>query len=195
MGKITLVCKKCSETFEKYTVRQYCDKCLGLNTTHEYDSYIGDKFGSLTVLEFEKRQGAKQKKIWVRCGCDCGAKKWFMWQNVRKGMSLSCGCRIVEHIKRANRTFSSKAKEKKEKIIKKACENPEYTLQMIGDEYGVTREYVRYVLLRNGEPKRDSRRTVKQLMDENARLRAYITFKGLEVPVFAGSAIAGHDSD
>ncbi len=51
---------------------------------------IGDRFGRLTVVGKERREGSK-RPVWV-CKCDCGSEK--KTQNLRKNGkgAMSCGC-------------------------------------------------------------------------------------------------------
>lgn len=56
---------------------------------------IGKKFGRLTVLsECEKR--AKNGKIRYKCQCDCGNITEVMGENLRRGITKSCGCLLKE---------------------------------------------------------------------------------------------------
>lgn len=67
---------------------------------------IGQRYGFLTVLdEGERRATGRFKKntptflLFVRFLCDCGNEKCINWQNVKRGLTLSCGC---HHRKRAS---------------------------------------------------------------------------------------------
>ena len=65
------------------------------------DSVIGKKFGRLTVLAFA---GARNKKLTVRCKCECGAEVVCLIANIKRGNTLSCGCIHREQIIARNRT-------------------------------------------------------------------------------------------
>lgn len=55
----------------------------------------GMRFGKLTVVE---RDGYVHKQASWKCICDCGNEKITIGQNLRKGLTTSCGC---YHKKRA----------------------------------------------------------------------------------------------
>jgi len=56
----------------------------------------GTKYNRLTLTgntEMMKgKRGGKKKRRYVEVLCDCGTKKWVMYQGVRKGTIKSCGC-------------------------------------------------------------------------------------------------------
>lgn len=59
------------------------------------DSYVDKKFGRLTVVEYLGyfiKEGAKEKRYWVRCICDCGNEKVVNLKNLKNGNTQSCGC-------------------------------------------------------------------------------------------------------
>ena|SRR5665647_690274 len=49
---------------------------------------IGQKFGSLTVIE----KCNTDKGIMCRCQCDCGNEKTVLLKDLRYGRTKSCGC-------------------------------------------------------------------------------------------------------
>lgn len=51
---------------------------------------IGTRFGRLVAME---RPGKDRKLL---CRCDCGTEKTFYYQNVRRGLTQSCGCLHAE---------------------------------------------------------------------------------------------------
>jgi len=61
----------------------------------------GRRFGRWTVLGLHPtrmRYGKAMKSIqalWL-CRCDCGRESLVLGQNLRSGLSRSCGCRIPE---------------------------------------------------------------------------------------------------
>ena len=181
MSKYTSVCRHCGTPFESDHSKMYCTDCKPTAK----DS-IGKRFGILTVLDFESRKGKAQRHIWVLCRCDCGTEKWIRWENVRRGAAQSCGCMQKQSIKKANAAWKLMYTEKENRIIKAATENPGYTLQEIADVAGgVTREYVRQVMIRYGAPRSDKRPGMKGLRIENERLKVFIKANGLSVPVFS----------
>ena len=57
----------------------------------------GQKFNSLTVLEFSHR---KEEKYFWKCKCDCGNETIVESYRLRKGLTKSCGClRIISNTK------------------------------------------------------------------------------------------------
>lgn len=52
----------------------------------DYQSFIGNKYGRLTILSFTKNN----KKVHVLC--DCGKKSLKVWSYIKSGHTKSCGC-------------------------------------------------------------------------------------------------------
>lgn len=65
--------------------------------TRVHKSYIGQKFGKLTILE----ELGKNK---VLCRCDCGSIKEYVKSLVVYGNTKSCGCTRMENILKAKKT-------------------------------------------------------------------------------------------
>lgn len=65
-------------------------------------SYIGEKFGMLTVLSVceDKRYRLVQ--------CDCGNQKFIMLMNMKRGMSKSCGCAAKNRVSPSLKDLSGK---------------------------------------------------------------------------------------
>lgn len=60
------------------------------------DDLIGVNFGRWTVLRKGGiHPGANRLQMWV-CQCECGTVKEVIGDNLRRGLSLSCGCQRVE---------------------------------------------------------------------------------------------------
>lgn len=53
-------------------------------------SYIGKKFGKLTVIKLVSGNNATNRKY--LCKCDCGNEKITSEENLRRGHCKSCGC-------------------------------------------------------------------------------------------------------
>lgn len=79
--------------------------------------HIGDKFGKLTVIEYEglKKQTSRDKnESWFLCKCECGNTKSVRGNNLQSGKTLSCGCltsigeNIIENILRENQILYKK---------------------------------------------------------------------------------------
>jgi len=57
----------------------------------EWPSLIGQKFGMLTVIG-QAPSTAKGHRRWI-CRCDCGTEKVIMGSNLKRGTTVSCGCK------------------------------------------------------------------------------------------------------
>lgn len=55
------------------------------------ESWIGKKFGKITVIGFERKQGRERGWNW-RVRCDCGKEKIVSPSDVKNGKTRSCGC-------------------------------------------------------------------------------------------------------
>lgn len=63
---------------------------------------IGKKFGKLTVLEITDFR-SRDRKIIVRCICDCGNETTVRLSTLRTGNQISCGCSHIETAKENGR--------------------------------------------------------------------------------------------
>ena len=57
----------------------------------EWPDLIGEKFGKLTVIG-QAPSTAKGQRRWV-CRCDCGIEKIVIGSNLKRGTTVSCGCK------------------------------------------------------------------------------------------------------
>ena len=57
----------------------------------EWPSLIGEKFGMLTVMG-QAPSTAKGQRCWI-CRCDCGKEKIVLGSNLKRGTTVSCGCK------------------------------------------------------------------------------------------------------
>ena len=57
----------------------------------EWPNLIGEKYGTLTVIG-QAPSTAKGQRRWV-CRCDFGIEKIVMGSNLRRGTTVSCGCK------------------------------------------------------------------------------------------------------
>ena len=57
----------------------------------EWPNLIGEKYGMLTVIG-QAPSTTKGQRRWV-CRCDCGTVKIVMGSNLRRGTTVSCGCK------------------------------------------------------------------------------------------------------
>jgi len=56
---------------------------------------IGKRYGKLVILDFDPEPD-KHGKPRINAVCDCGEKKVFHFQNLRRGATKSCGCLKLE---------------------------------------------------------------------------------------------------
>lgn len=57
----------------------------------EWPSLVGQKFGMLTVVG-QAASTPKGHRRWI-CKCDCGTEKIIMGSNLKRGTTVSCGCK------------------------------------------------------------------------------------------------------
>lgn len=58
------------------------------------DELIGQKINKLTIISAvrEKRNNSPYARIYVKCRCDCGNEKEFLYRSLKDNNILSCGC-------------------------------------------------------------------------------------------------------
>lgn len=61
---------------------------------------IGQKFGRLTVIE--RAENDKHGKTRWLCQCECGNKKIINGASLRRGLTVSCGCKAKEEMQKYN---------------------------------------------------------------------------------------------
>src|SRR5262249_2286659 len=67
-------------------------------------SYIGARFGRLTIIEDLPGQRSPRRRRRVLVGCAWGVEKWVDSSTVTGGYILSCGCLRNERVRLANST-------------------------------------------------------------------------------------------
>ena len=65
----------------------------------EEKDYIGLKYGRLTIISFKERIGSK---IYCDCICDCGNSKVALLDDMKRGVTSSCGCLYRETVRIVN---------------------------------------------------------------------------------------------
>ena len=65
-------------------------KTCGCSSIKAEQSLIGQRFGSLEVIEFARRNNSN--KLVYRCKCDCGNEIEVIGQHLKNGNTKSCGC-------------------------------------------------------------------------------------------------------
>lgn len=66
--------------------------------------WIGQKFGRLTVIGFEKKKEPSRGWNWL-CKCECGKVKTISPQHIKSGRTRSCGCFHDERCRERARKF------------------------------------------------------------------------------------------
>lgn len=92
------------------------------------DKFIGKRFGRLVVIkEFGKD---KNRHVLVECLCDCGNIKVVLWQNLKRGMTSSCGCYFKEKVSNSLKQNYIKG------LITKRKNREEFRKKLIEKKYG-----------------------------------------------------------
>lgn len=65
-------------------------KTCGCSSIKAEQSLIGQRFGTLEVIEFTRRNDSN--KLMYRCKCDCGNEIEVIGQHLKNGNTKSCGC-------------------------------------------------------------------------------------------------------
>lgn len=62
--------------------------------SYNYDKYIGEKYGNLTIINFdhERRTPNGTLRRYMNCKCDCGNICIVSLNSLRSGKTKSCGC-------------------------------------------------------------------------------------------------------
>ena len=72
-------------------LRQGRKKDCGCTPSPNGKDEVGNRYGSLTVIERSTKKG-KNRGIYWKCKCDCGNEIEVLGSALRKGESKSCGC-------------------------------------------------------------------------------------------------------
>jgi len=86
-------CKICSTEYDWYpshTIRSKNPAQCGVCNGTRY-SYIGERFGKLTVIKQYKHRNSQNEIQWF-CQCDCGNTHYTASRNLIDGSTKSCGC-------------------------------------------------------------------------------------------------------
>lgn len=88
----------------------------------------GMRFGRLTVIGYDGRDGRSENK-WI-CVCDCGRLKTIVWTSLRTGRTRSCGCYDIEqktkHNRTGDRTYRSWSAMRRRCLVKHDEHFPQY---------------------------------------------------------------------
>lgn len=68
-----------------------------------FKNRIAERYGRLIVVGHAGKD-ARNKHLW-ECECDCGAKKIVVSDNLSSGKSKSCGCLLVEFLKKRGNQY------------------------------------------------------------------------------------------
>ena len=69
-------------------------------------SLIGERFGRLTVIEYNELISKEKGRKYWKCKCDCGNEKTVRQDSLISGVTKSCGCIKKEQQDLTNKTFS-----------------------------------------------------------------------------------------
>jgi hypothetical protein len=64
---------------------------------------LGLRFGKLVVIERYGHTHSKTKRVAWRCKCDCGNETIVAGYSLTSGNTISCGCYLLEQIKKAKK--------------------------------------------------------------------------------------------
>ena len=62
----------------------------------KWPSLIGERFGMLTVIGQAESSPSGQRKL--VCKCDCGTQKVVLGSNLKRGTTVSCGCKRFNNL-------------------------------------------------------------------------------------------------
>lgn len=104
---------------------------------------VGDKYGKLTVVEFDRLQN--HKTYW-KCVCDCGLTVVVTGNNLRSGNTTSCGCVHREKVKRLGKANTTHGESHSNKTrlygiwsgMRQRCNNPNHHAYSIYGGKGVS---------------------------------------------------------
>jgi hypothetical protein len=101
-----------------------CINCAGRERRHDY---IGERFGTWTVL---RDPGIRGPGLKLFCRCDCGKESWVWYSNLSCGLSTGCNdCRKIKQFKYivGTRVGKNKVVARDGSRCKVACTNCGYT--------------------------------------------------------------------
>ena len=75
-----------------------------LDMPRSAENLIGKKFGRLTVIN---RAETDKKGVWWNCQCECGNIKQIRTDHLKKGDTVSCGCKSKETLIKYNQEIKA----------------------------------------------------------------------------------------
>jgi hypothetical protein len=54
--------------------------------------HSGEVYGRLTIIGYSHHGGKGRKRAHYLCKCKCGSEKIILYQSLRAGLTVSCGC-------------------------------------------------------------------------------------------------------
>ena len=97
-----------------------------LKTKYKNESWLGQKFGKLTIIGFEHKDVYWK---WV-CRCECGVEKSYIPLKLIKGNTKTCGCGKVDRCKEYTSKYRTKHGGRKDRLyviwrgMKRRCLSP-----------------------------------------------------------------------
>ena len=99
-----------NEPKSEKTVQDVQKNCLSLTEQWKRGELIGQKFGKLTITRFDHKD--KHYHKYYECKCDCGKNTVVNYDNLKRGLTKSCGCLISQTTSKLNKTRVIKDKHK-----------------------------------------------------------------------------------
>ena len=134
---------------------------------------IGKKFGILTIVSIYKKR--VRYNLMVKCRCECKNEKKIRFDNIKRGLTSSCGCRegFGAGRKRYNcpkSNFTSPYIKPTKEILSELYLNQKKSIREIGSELFVSNTSIhRYMKLYNIPARKTRPRTTKTAYLKNTR--------------------------
>jgi len=83
-------CGNFKSVMRDHLVGGHVKSCGCIDKRKEINDLVGQRFGKLTVLKLDNNPN--NKYVYWLCQCDCGREKLVIGNNLKKGVTKSCGC-------------------------------------------------------------------------------------------------------
>lgn len=106
---------------------------------------VGNKYGRLTVVsQYFEKDGSGVQRDYCDCVCECGGEKnHVLGKNIRREMTVSCGCYHQERVYEACRLTNTYEQIDEFTIIGRDSQNREFLFSP--EDYNRVKEYYWYV--------------------------------------------------
>ena len=101
-NQLTIPCPKCKTIRHYKSLRGYTDaiikrtSCSKCKASSRFVDITNKRFGRLVVVN--RLPNIEQHVMWL-CKCDCGVKKAIRGENLKGGLTQSCGCYHSEQVR------------------------------------------------------------------------------------------------